>query len=87
MPQFSLKHLLASTALIAFGVAYLAYATIHGSHPHPLGNIGAVIMFVGSGACIGAGVLNLFMKPWVGALIGSFAAAAFLAYVIATVET
>jgi len=82
-PQFSLRRLFVSATLISIGVAYMATAIWHGDKPHPLGFgvIGAVSMFGGSGACIMAGVFNLFGRLWTGVAIGGLAALGFLGYI------
>ena len=86
MSQYSLKRLLASTAFIAVGVAYFGHAVLLGDEPSRMGNAGAVALWVVSGASIGAGILNLFGRPWIGAFCGGLAALAFLFYVVATIE-
>jgi hypothetical protein len=80
--RFSLKRLLLSTGLIAVGVAYASYWTVHGDRPHPLGDACAFVMWIGSGASIGAGVFLPFRKPWIGAFLGALASLVVLGFSI-----
>lgn len=80
MPRFSLKRLLLSTFLIAVGVAYIGNAVVHGDEGPDWGVALPVSLWIGSGACVAAGAFNLYGRPWLGALIGGVAAAAFLAF-------
>ena len=81
MPRFSLKRLLLSSALIAIGVAYIGNAVVHGDSGPDWGFWIPVSLWIGSGACVGAGVFNFYGKPWPGALAGGLVAALFLAWV------
>jgi hypothetical protein len=86
MPRFSLKRLLLSTFLIAAGVAYIGNAVVHGDEGPGWGVALPVSLWIGSGACVTAGAFNLFRRPWLGALIGGVAAAAFLAWAWASMN-
>lgn len=86
MPQFSLKQLLITTALIAVGVAWIAYAVQLGDRPSPLGTALTIAMWFASCVCIGVGIFSLLKKPRVGALVGVLAFLAVWAYAIATTD-
>jgi hypothetical protein len=66
LPRFSLSRLLASTALIAVGVAWLA----HTINDYPAHDIKVAERWTVSIAIICAGISNLFGRPWTGLLLG-----------------
>ena len=73
MPRFTIKDLLIATALIAIGAGALAFLFRGGEglFAAGLGSEAAVlVLWIGGGACIGAGLLTPFKRPLVGAVIG-----------------
>lgn len=73
MFRFSIKDLLISTALIAPGIAYIGVMMrLERNAKPPMGDVLAVLLWIGTFAAIGAGVFNLFTKLWIGALATTY---------------
>ena len=66
LPRFSLKDLLVSTTLAAAGLA--ATTVVIASWPYVESSDAG--LFISGSALIGAGVLRLGNRPWIGALLG-----------------
>jgi hypothetical protein len=73
MPRFTVKDLLIAIALIAVGAGALAFL-LRGREGFFGGGLGSeaavLVLWIGGGASIGAGLLTPFKRPLVGAVIG-----------------
>lgn len=76
MPRFTIKDLLLATTLIAIGVGMLAQI-FSGTSPDWIKLLGdsiavavCILIWLGSGALIGAGLFSLFKHPWIRAAVG-----------------
>jgi hypothetical protein len=71
MPRFSLKDLLIGTALLAGGICSVCGISRLPTELSLQGYIAAaMLLWVGGGALIGAGLLTPFKRPWLGAALG-----------------
>jgi hypothetical protein len=77
MPRFSIKDLLWSTTLIAAGFGVFVI-TVRAARGEP-----NWILWHGSGALAGAGILFPFRHPWIGAVFGAVLMDVFLFWLYA----
>jgi hypothetical protein len=83
MPRYSVKDLILSTTLIALGLGYICFEsnrTVHSPIHFPEFLI--LLLWIGSGISIGAGIAHLFGKMWLGAALGAISIFAFFAYAL-----
>ena len=83
--QFSVTRLSISAVLIMAGVACYAYFKAHmNDAPTSFGVMMPLTLWFGGGASIGAGVTNLFRRPWLGVAVGVLIAAVAFGFLIFT---
>lgn len=73
MPRFTLKEMLLATTLIAIGAGLIAILFRYGAGIVEGGGSGgfavALVLWLGGGALIGAGLFTPFKRPWTGVCV------------------
>jgi hypothetical protein len=80
MLRFQIKDLLVSMTLISAGLGCFTAAIVIPLLESPF----ALVLYIGAGSLIGAGVLHPFKIAWVGAIIGTLTMMGLLLYIVAT---
>jgi uncharacterized membrane protein YczE len=81
MPRFTIKDMLLAMTLIAVGAGMLTFLDRNRERTFgqsAIGAIGILLMWYGSGACVGAGLFTPFKRPWLGVLIAVAIQSAFI---------